>query len=67
MDAAGPYRIALVKRGSEVVFFIRELCIFHWRDDSEEYGRLLGGGRIGFRQMAPLMGEYANLKVEAVA
>lgn len=66
-DAAGPYRIALVKRGSGVRFFIRELCIFQWDDDGEEYGRRLGGGRIGFRQMAPLMGEYANLKVEAVA
>jgi len=28
---------------------------------------VLEGGRIGFRQMAPLMGEYADLTVEAVA
>jgi len=27
------------------------------------YGPLLEDGKIGFRQMAPLVAEYANLKV----
>ncbi|MEO1075144.1 MAG: DUF1961 family protein, partial [Bacteroidota bacterium] len=26
----------------------------------------LGGGKLGFRQMAPLMAEYADLEVRAV-
>jgi hypothetical protein len=29
-------------------------------------GALLGGGKIDFRQMAPLIAEYANLEVHAV-
>src|SRR5438105_1138404 len=59
-DALGPYRVRLVKCRAEVAFFINELPIFHWTDDGQSYGPLLGGGKIGFRQMAPLIAEYAN-------
>lgn len=65
-DADPPYRIGLVKCGPEVAFYINNLPIFHWRDDGQTYGPLLGGGKIGFRQMAPLIGEYANLQVQGV-
>jgi len=41
--------------------------VFDWRDDGKTYGELLTGGKIGFRQMAPLIAEYANLKVQVVA
>jgi len=44
-------------------FAINELPIFTWIDDGETYGSLLTGGKIGFRQMAPLMAEYSNLTV----
>jgi hypothetical protein len=71
--ARGPYRMTLIKRGPEVVFRIGnfnpkepELEILRWVDDGETYGPLLGGGRIGFRQMAPLEAEYANLRVYAL-
>lgn len=66
-DAAPPYRIRLVKCGAMVAFAINDLPIFDWSDDGERYGPRLGGGKIGFRQMAPLIGEYANLIVQAVA
>ncbi len=66
-DAIPPYPITLIKCGAEVVFYIRDLKIFHWVDDGQTYGPLLGGGKIGFRQMAPLIGEYANLKVHEVS
>lgn len=62
-DAEPPYSITLIKCGAEVAFYIRDLPIFHWVDDGTSYGPVLGGGKIGFRQMAPLIGEYANLKV----
>ena len=65
-DVAAPYRITLVKSGPLVVFSIGELELFHWIDPGDEFGPLLAGGRIGFRQMAPLMAEYGNLTVEAV-
>jgi len=62
-DAQPPYAITLIKCGAEVAFYIRDLLIFRWVDDGTTYGPLLGGGKLGFRQMAPLIGEYANLKV----
>jgi hypothetical protein len=65
-DAAPPYRIQLVKCGAHISFAINELPIFQWRDDGVAYGPRLGGGKIGFRQMAPLIGEYTNLVVHSV-
>lgn len=65
-DADPPYRIRLIKYGPEVAFYINDLPIFHWHDDGQTYGTQLGGGKIGFRQMAPLIGEYANLQVQGV-
>jgi len=61
-----PYQIALLKKGGRVSFFIKDLEIFCFDDDGHSYGPLLGGGKIGFRQLAPFIGEYAKLKVYAV-
>jgi len=65
-DVVEPYRVTLVKSGPHVVFGIRQLELFHWVDPGDEFGPVLAGGRLGFRQMAPLMAEYANLRVEAI-
>jgi hypothetical protein len=72
-DAIGPYLMRIVKIGPDVTFYIKgvndwqpELEILRWRDDGERYGPILGSGYIGFRQMAPLIGEYANLQVTAI-
>lgn len=62
-DGLPPYHLTLIKQGALVRFRINELPILEWRDDGQSYGSVLGGGRIGFRQMAPLIGEYANFKV----
>lgn len=62
-DAIGPYRIRLAKSGADVQFGINRLTLFDWHDDGAAYGPVLGGGKIGFRQMAPLIAEYANLTV----
>ena len=62
-DANGPYRIAVLKKDNEVVFFVNELEVFCFEDDGKTYGPLLSGGKLGFRQLAPFMGEYADLKV----
>jgi hypothetical protein len=64
-DATPPYRLTLVKCGPEVAFAINDLPIFRWRDDGR-FGPPLAGGQLGFRQMAPLIAEYANLQVTAV-
>jgi hypothetical protein len=66
MDAQGPYQMKLIQCEQEILFSINDITIFHWKDDGKTYGAPLGGGMIGFRQMAPLIAEYANLKVYSV-
>ena len=58
-----PYHITLVKCENEVAFYIDELPIFCWQDDGATFGGLLGGGKIGFRQMSPGIFEYSDLEV----
>jgi hypothetical protein len=65
-DVTSPYKLTLIKYGAEVNFYINSLPVFHWKDDGLTYGPLLGGGKIGFRQMAPLIAEYSNFKVHTV-
>jgi hypothetical protein len=72
-DATGPYRLTLRKHGSEVTFHIGGVNpwqptteVFRWTDDGVTFAPRLGAGRIGFRQMAPLVAEYANLKVRRI-
>lgn len=62
-DAKGPYKISLLKIKNEIRFFVNEVELFCFVDDGETYGPLIEGGKIGFRQLAPLVAEYANLKV----
>ncbi len=70
-DVAPPYKVELIKAGPHVRFSIGTgkksmLPLFHWVDDGESYGEVLADGQIGFRQMTPMIAEYANLKVHAV-
>ncbi len=60
-DATDFYRLEVHKDGPLVAFFINGLPLFEWHDTSD---KVLGGGRIGFRQMAPLRAAYRNLVVE---
>ena len=60
------YHIGVLKKGNVVTFYINELEIFQFEDDGQTYGPLLEGGAIGFRQLAPMVAEYSNLKVYAV-
>lgn len=57
------YKIAVLKKGNKVTFLINDLEVFQFEDDGETYGPLLGGGAVGFRQLAPMVAEYSNLKV----
>ncbi len=66
-DAVNFYRLSLLKKGPEVRFAINSLEVLTFYDDGERYGPLLGGGCIGLRQLAPMAGEYMNLKVYSVS
>ncbi|MFF1252831.1 DUF1961 family protein [Pseudarthrobacter sp. NPDC058329] len=60
-DAVDFYRMEVVKDGRRVAFSINGLPLLDWTDPSE---KVLGGGHVGFRQMAPLRAAYRNLVVE---
>ncbi|WP_459190685.1 DUF1961 family protein [Halosimplex sp. J119] len=60
-----PYEITVLKDGPDVALSVDDLPVLSWRDD-ERTGPVRGGGKIGFRQTAPLIGEYANLTVDRI-
>lgn len=62
-DISDMYTCTVIKKNNVVKFFINELEIFSFEDNGVKYGEFLKGGNIGFRQMAPLIAEYSNLKV----
>ena len=66
-DALESYHIRITKNKGRIDFAINDLTVFSWQDDGEEYGPVLGGGKIGFRQMAPMIGEYSDLKVYEIS
>lgn len=70
-NAIPPYHMTLLKTGPRVAFAISHagdhVVSFDWVDDRSTYGPVLTDGMIGFRQMAPLIAEYANLKVYRLA
>ena len=60
------YKIKISKIDNNIDFYINDLHIFNFYDNESIYGNHIGGGKIGFRQMAPLEAEYSNLKVYEV-
>lgn len=63
--ARPPYHLRLVKRGPAVRFWINALPVLSWDDDGG-YGPPAGAGKIGLRQMSPIVGRYANLRAYEV-
>lgn len=62
-DAKEMYHIGVLKKDNVVKFYVNELEVFSFEDDGVTYGDLLKGGKIGFRQLAPLVAEYSDLRV----
>jgi hypothetical protein len=63
VDAAGAfYRVAVIKDQADVRFFINGFPILSFKDDKSA-GPVIGGGRIGFRGITPLVARYRNLEV----
>ena len=62
-DATEMYTLSLLKKGPDVRFAVNGLEVLAFHDDGAQYGPLLQGGCIGLRQLAPMVGEYANLRV----
>jgi hypothetical protein len=62
-DAVDFYRMEVLKDGPRVAFSINGLPLIEWSDGSD---KVLGRGRVGFRQMAPLKAAYRNFTVEKI-
>ena len=65
-ECTSDYRMEVVKKGPSVSFAINGLTVFCFEDDGKSYGGILGGGKIGFRQLAPMIAEYSDLKVYSI-
>ncbi|MDC7692739.1 DUF1961 family protein [Asticcacaulis sp. DXS10W] len=64
-DARPPYRIRIRKSAASVAFTINDLPVVSWTGASKR--KWPGKGSVGFRQMAPLIAEYADLEVRRLA
>lgn len=57
------YLMRIVKYRDIVQFSVDELVVLEWKDPGSKYGSVLGKGKIGFRQMAPMKAAYRNMTV----
>ena len=62
-----PFHISILKHGPLVAFYIEKILSFTYHDDGKTFGPLLTGGKTGFRQMSPMIAEYANLTVKTIS
>ncbi len=57
------HKITLIKNGNQISMDVDDRNIIDWTDDGVQYGPVLGGGKIGFRQMQWTHFRYRNFKV----
>lgn len=62
-ECVNDYELTVIKKTNLVEFYVNNLLTFSFQDDGVTYGNLLTDGRIGFRQLAPMIAEYSDLKV----
>lgn len=62
-EATNFYQMSVKKYQNTISFSVNGLKVFEFKDDGTTYGECLKKGKIGFRQLAPLIAEYRNLKV----
>lgn len=61
------HKVKLIKNNHQISMTIDGREIINWEDDGKEYGPVLGGGKIGFRQMKWTHFRYRNFKVWGIA
>lgn len=66
LDADGDYHLELTWRGDRATFSVDGIRCLSWTDDGTTGGSPHRAGAIGLRQMAPLVAEYSNLRIEAI-
>lgn len=66
LNSKAIHKMRLVKDGAHITCYVDGRKIIDWKDDGVEYGTVLGGGKIGFRQMKWSNFRYRNFKVWAL-
>lgn len=61
----GIHRVSLLKQGPRVRLAVDGRLVIDFHDDGRAYGPVLGGGKIGLRQMQWMTARYRNLRVWA--
>jgi hypothetical protein len=57
------HALRLIKDAAHIQLQVDAEVIIDWTDDGQRYGPVLGGGKIGLRQMQWTAGRYRNLRV----
>ena len=57
------HKIQLIKFEGIVQLFIDERKVIDWKDNGQKFGKILQGGKIGFRQMKWTQFNYRNFNV----
>lgn len=57
------HKVKLVKHEGKILMYVDDRKIIDWTDDGIKYGRILEGGKIGFRQMQWTHFAYKNFNV----
>lgn len=65
-DSKQVHRIELMKHGGHIQLAVDGRRIIDFVDDGNTYGPVLGGGKIGFRQMNWSRAEYRNLRIHSL-
>lgn len=63
VNSTAVHKVQLIKQEGRILMYIDERKIIDWTDDGEELGNILGGGKIGFRQMKWTHFAYRNFSV----
>jgi len=56
----------LVKHNNRILMYVDGRKIIDWLDDGKKYGPVLGGGKIGLRQMQWTHFRYRDFRVWAL-
>lgn len=57
------HHVSLLKNGGMVRLAVDDRCVIDWYDDGQQYGPVLGDGKVAFRQMKWTTAEYRDLRV----
>ena len=60
------HHLKLIKDDGHIMMYVDDRKVIDWQDDGKLYGKVLEGGKIGFRQMKWTHFAYKNFKVSSI-